>query len=222
MRIYSIFNSIDGEVTPYYQGGFTTFVRFSGCNFGKNHCCSYCDTKYALELTSGREMSIEEVISNIVRLECDKVTITGGEPFFQRDELLQLLDQLTYNHSYRVSVETNGSYEIPELPFVRWIADYKCPSAGDEVVKAMDIANFLNLTKNDFVKFIIGDKKDYLFARQKMLEMEELGISVTFAFGIHSNQTTYNNLIHWLKEDKLYRVVINAQLHKLLNLVEEE
>ena len=187
MRIYSIFNSIDGEVTPYYQGGFTTFVRMSGCNFGaKGHPCSYCDTKYALELTSGREMSIEEVIANINRLECDKVTITGGEPFFQRDEFLLLVDKLTYNHSYRVSVETNGSYEIPELPFVRWIADYKCPTAGEEAVKAMDIANFLNLTQNDFVKFIIGDKKDYLFAKETMLNMEDIGIQAKFAFGIHS------------------------------------
>jgi len=218
MRIYSIFNSIDGEITPYYQGGFTTFVRMAGCNLR----CSYCDTKYALELTSGREMSGDEIISNINRLGCDKVTITGGEPFFQRDELLLLLDQLTYNHHYKVSVETNGSYEIPASHFIRWIADYKCPSAGDEVVKAMDIANFLNLTQNDFVKFIIGDKKDYLFAKETMLNMEDIGIQAKFAFGIHSKQTTYNNLIHWLKEDKLFRVVINAQLHKLLNLVEEK
>lgn len=222
MKIYSIFNSIDGEVTPYYQGGFTTFVRMAGCNFGKDHCCPYCDTKYALELNSGREMSIEEVIANIGRLECNKVTITGGEPFFQKDELLQLLDKLTYNHNYGVCVETNGSYEIPALPFVRWIADYKCPSAGPEVTKAMDAANFFNLTPNDFVKFVVGDRADYLFARETMLNMEGAGINATYAFGIHSKQTTYNNLIHWLKDDKLYRVIINAQLHKLLNLAEED
>ncbi len=137
---------------------------------------------------------------------------------------MELIHKLTYDSpiDYGVTVETNGSYKIPDLPFVRWIVDYKCPSAGEEAVKAMNINNFMALSNNDFVKFVIGDKADYEFAKSKLFLLENKGCRATFAIGIHSTKISYNNLIHWLKDDKLYRVIINAQLHKLLNLAEED
>ena len=44
LDVYSVYNSIDGEVNGFNGiGECTTFIRLKGCNLK----CPYCDTQYA-------------------------------------------------------------------------------------------------------------------------------------------------------------------------------
>jgi 7-carboxy-7-deazaguanine synthase len=72
LTINEIFHSIQGEST--HTGRPCVFVRLTACDLR----CSWCDTPYAF--TEGRKVSIEDVIAEVDRYECDLVEITGGEP----------------------------------------------------------------------------------------------------------------------------------------------
>ena len=95
-----IFYSIQGESISL---GFTAvFVRLAGCSLK----CSFCDTKYSWG--EGKEVSIKEVLGEIVKYPCKRVVITGGEPLEQRNEVSVLVDCLKIS-KYFVEVETNAS-----------------------------------------------------------------------------------------------------------------
>ena len=88
MLINEIFHSIQGEST---LSGFPfIFIRFQGCNLR----CRYCDTKGSLDTSSGKEMSISEILSEINKYKCKNVLVTGGEPLQQKVELIELLNIL--------------------------------------------------------------------------------------------------------------------------------
>ncbi|MEE9562670.1 MAG: 7-carboxy-7-deazaguanine synthase QueE, partial [Thermoanaerobaculia bacterium] len=89
-QVHEIFFSLQGEGvrtgTPHL------FLRLSKCNLS----CSVethgfdCDT----EFESGREMELEEMVSELQGLApaCDWIVLTGGEPALQVDR--QLIDGL--------------------------------------------------------------------------------------------------------------------------------
>lgn len=153
-KIVEIFDSIEGEGKR--SGQLATFVRTAGCNLR----CSYCDTLYALSdcLCEYTELSSEEIISRLNPL-YRKVTLTGGEPLFQPN-IKELISEMC-SQGYEVNVETNGS--IKTSPFrvagnVFFTIDYKLPCSGME--NRMNKDAFLELTKEDVVKFVIGTKED--------------------------------------------------------------
>lgn len=214
MKINEIFISIDGEVNYFYQGGFTIFIRFAGCNFNKNPC-SYCDTKYALNLSDGKEMTIDEVIDRVKELKCKKITITGGEPLLQRKEFEQLTERLWHN-GFKISVETNGSFLPEGLRLGSWIVDYKLPSSGCH--NKMKRENFISLNSNDYIKFVIMDEFDYDYAITVMSLLKELRCKAKFAFSPVFETNIQKNLVDWLIRDELFDVVINVQIHKFLQI----
>ena len=218
MNVYSIFQSIDGEV-GLQQGGITTFLRLSGCNCK----CTWCDTKYAQGEDTGRTMGVNEVADEIreVASEWYHLTITGGEPLIQSDELHALLVLL--GPHWVISIETNGSCPIPNKlrPMVEcFVMDYKTPSS--EMHTRMNLDNFRNLQSHDWIKFVIKDRKDYEFAVSKLPSIEYLVGQRHIAFSPVYEELDATDLVNWLKEDELHHVVINAQIHKLLNLVEAD
>ena len=103
MKIRSIFTSVDGEINDFHQGRLSVFVRLAGCNLN----CSYCDTKYAQSIKAGTEKSISEIVSNVCKFNLDKVTITGGEPLLQADEVKILIKELS-TKGKKITIETNG------------------------------------------------------------------------------------------------------------------
>jgi len=228
MRINEIFLSIDGEVNRWHQGGFSTFIRVSGCNC---HCL-YCDTKYAQDSKSGIEMPINEIVEKVKEIGCPKVTITGGEPLLQKNELYSLVSKLTPIHEmrYNISIETNGSIAIPdwrmgaEKDFLNWIADYKLPSSGED--NKMQDSNFMVLNGSDWIKFVIADIGDYIKAVDVKRRLQHSGCKARFAFSPAIDQTSpYDKimpntriLMKWLEEDKQFDAVLNLQLHKIAGL----
>lgn len=210
MKVYSIFPSIDGEVNKWGQGVLTTFVRMAGCNLR----CIYCDTKYAQNICAENDISVLKVLENIESVGCKKVTITGGEPTLQFDELTNLINKLC-DLKYNISVETNGTSKITSTSDnVCWIVDYKLPSSGME--RFMEINNFLSLKESDFVKFVIGSEQEFFYALDIVSKLKSLNCLAKIAFGVLYNEFSTKQMIDLLITNKKYDIIINTQLHKYI------
>ncbi|MDD5419791.1 MAG: 7-carboxy-7-deazaguanine synthase QueE, partial [Methanomicrobiaceae archaeon] len=106
MRVSEIFRSLQGEGLS--QGKPCIFVRLAGCNLN----CLWCDTRYAR--TGGREVSVDEILDLVWRLNGGHICVTGGEPLLQRAELLELVKKFRV-HGYTVEIETNGTIDFRRL-----------------------------------------------------------------------------------------------------------
>jgi len=214
MKIYSIFNSIDGEVSLYHQGKPSTFIRTAGCICR----CTYCDTTYAQEMDSGQEKTVEEIVDVVDSIGCPKVTITGGEPLLQTDflDLVKYLVKKIYRVA--ITVETSGAVDIPfqnALDYVdSWVVDYKLPSSGMEGL--MKISRFKDLMPQDFVKFVVQDRQDF----ERMIEVSALlragGCDALFAVSPSFGRLPCEVLVKWVLDSKLWEVIVNLQIHKVI------
>ncbi len=160
MKISEIFKSIQGETS--YAGIPCVFVRFSGCNLR----CDYCDTAYVY--SEGEEIPAAGILEKVRGLGAGLVTLTGGEPLFQREEACGLAERLLAE-GYTVLFETNGSLPLAGLPggAVK-IMDIKCPSSGMSDKNLWD--NIHSLGRSDQVKFVLGSSEDYEWAKGIMRE----------------------------------------------------
>ena len=99
LKINEIYYSIHGESS--YTGLPCIFIRLTYCNLR----CSYCDSEYTFY--EGRDMTINEILDNIKKYDCNLVEVTGGEPLLQK-RCIDLLKELV-NLNYKVLLETSGS-----------------------------------------------------------------------------------------------------------------
>lgn len=201
--VNEIFKSIQGESSC--AGLPCTFIRLTGCNLR----CGYCDTTYAFD--EGREMSVAAIISEVKRLGCNLVEVTGGEPLLQGDvyELLRLL----LTDEYQVLLETNGSMNLGKVPGgVVKIVDFKTPGSGEGDKNLWKNIDYMN--NRDEAKFVLTSREDYLWARARV---EEYGLSdrmeVLFSPVIPSLDG--RELAQWILDDGL-QVRLQLQLHKIL------
>ena len=191
LKVNEIFYSIQGEST--FAGLPCVFVRLTGCPLR----CSWCDTEYAFH--EGRPMSVEEVVREVERHGCKRVEVTGGEPLVQ-PEAAPLMRALL-DRGYEVLLETGGSEPIESVPdgVVR-VLDVKCPGSGESERNRWK--NLASLRAADQVKFVIRDRTDYLWARDRIREHGLIGRCAV-------------DLSGWILEDRL-DVRVQIQLHKLL------
>jgi 7-carboxy-7-deazaguanine synthase len=220
LRVFEIYTSINGEVTAFHQGSITTFIRLAGCNLR----CSYCDTIKAQNKDSGYEIGFntgtDNILSRVERFKTKYITITGGEPLLQKQELFELVYHLSHL-DYYITIETNGSYPIPTIPTkyansISWVVDYKLISSG--MNKHMDWKRFAALGENDFVKFVIDSNKSLNQAIAVIKLVKTNKIKCKIAIGVAYDSYDYNLLIKTLVENNLTSVIVNTQLHKLINL----
>lgn len=202
MIINEIFYSIQGE--GRWTGFPNIFIRTTGCNLR----CSYCDTTYAY--TKGTAMILDEIIHAISTYPCKRICITGGEPLQQR-ETIQLLSTLL-TKTYRICLETNGSYTITKIPEHNHLVislDIKCP--GSHMHKKMRLENISYLKEKDQLKFVIKNKKDYTYAKQ-LVKKYTPNCPVFFqpVWG-----TKLDRVAKWILQDNL-DVQLSTQFHKLL------
>jgi len=212
MRVFKIFNSIDGEINHRGQGSFSTFIRLAGCSLR----CYWCDTPHSRPLDSGEEMSTESIVDKVASIGCKNITITGGEPLLQDVELKKLCQTL-WHRGYNISIETNGSIEPTGLYGVSsWIVDYKTPSSG-MVDYMLPDKSFLSLSSNDFIKFVIADLQDFIVAIRKYKKWKSLGLSAKVAFS-PCGKDMVQSVFVWLQESYLFDIILNIQIHKLVSL----
>lgn len=70
--------------------GLRTVVFLSGCN----HRCPGCHNTLSWDYWAGKEISSKELADKIAYFGNKKVTISGGDPFFQSEPVLYLIKEL--------------------------------------------------------------------------------------------------------------------------------
>jgi 7-carboxy-7-deazaguanine synthase len=167
--VNEIYLSLQGEST--FAGLPCIFVRLTACNLR----CSYCDTAYAF--TEGKKQQIQDVRAEVNRLaepfaaktgaRLPLVELTGGEPLLQKDAL-PLMKALC-DDGFTVLLETSGAHDISAVDVrVRRIMDLKCPSSGEESRNRWQ--NLEHLKGTDEIKFVLGTREDYQWAKAKIAE----------------------------------------------------
>ena len=203
LRVNEIFRSVQGEST--HAGRPCTFVRLTGCPLR----CTYCDTAYAFH--EGRWMTVDEVRTAVGDQGCDLVEVTGGEPLAQAATLVLLARLL--EDGREVLLETSGALPIGEVPAgVRRIVDFKTPGSGEE--ERNDWGNVDLLRAGDEVKFVIGSRRDYEWARQKIREHRLLERTTVLLSPVWESDVR-RELAEWMLEDRL-PARYQLQLHKLI------
>ncbi len=170
--VNEIYLSLQGEST--FAGLPCIFIRLTACNLR----CSYCDTAYAF--TKGQKMALADVLAEVNRLAAPfqlrtphsafrvpLVELTGGEPLLQ-SAVLPLVKALC-DDGFTVLIETSGALDIaPVDPRVRRIMDLKCPGSGE--VERNRWENLGHLKATDEIKFVLGTREDYEWAKEKIAE----------------------------------------------------
>jgi len=209
LKINEIYYSVQGEST--HTGRPCIFIRLTYCNLR----CSYCDTEYAFY--EGKDMEIAQIISEIQQWECNLVEVTGGEPLFQ-EECIDLLHELI-NSNYEVMLETGGSLSISEVPKkVIKIVDFKCPSSKMEKKNLWSIVD--DLQDHDEVKFVIGNREDFDWAKDKITEYS-LDKICTLLFSPTFGKIDPQLIVEWILADNL-PVRMQMQMHKMIWSPEEK
>ena len=203
LKINEIYYSVQGEST--HAGRPCIFIRLTYCNLR----CSYCDTEYAFY--DGKDMEIAHIISEIKRWDCNLVEVTGGEPLFQ-DECIDLLNELV-NSNYEVMLETGGSLSISDVPKkVVKIVDFKCPSSGMVKKNLWSIVD--DLQAHDEVKFVIGNREDFDWAKDKITEYS-LDKICTLLFSPTFGKIDPQLIVEWILVENL-PVRMQMQMHKMI------
>ncbi len=187
--VNEIYLSLQGEST--FAGLPCIFVRLTACNLR----CSYCDTAYAF--TEGEKKPLAQIRAEVLPLAAPfqsksaatadgsqlrsisgpglrpsdfppvlpLVELTGGEPLLQQDSL-PLMKALC-DDSFIVLLETSGAHDISGVDArVRRIMDLKCPSSGEVARNRWE--NLPHLRRTDEIKFVIGTREDYEWAKQQI------------------------------------------------------
>ena len=204
MRICEIFKSISGE--SLYAGYVTTFIRAYGCNIN----CSYCDSSYSCAGSDYKEMSIDEIISEVEKLECKRIVFTGGEPLIQKDAL-DLVKALL-NLNYFVEIETNGAVDISDIIGLHSdkcivTMDWKCPSSN--MNSRMISQNLAMLRGCDVLKFVVGSEQDL----DEMKSISKLTIATSFASPVFGKLEP-KDIVQYLIDNKLHSIRFQLQIHK--------
>lgn len=204
LRITEIFYSLQGEARTV--GLPTVFVRLTGCPLR----CGYCDTAYAFH--GGQSMGLDDILAQVARYTPRYVTVTGGEPLAQ-PESLELMARLS-DAGYQVSLETGGALDIAGVDArVSVVMDLKTPGSGE--VEKNRYANIDHLARKDQVKFVICDRADYDWSRNKLEEYSLDRRCGEVLFSPSYEQMNPTALAEWILQDRL-PVRMQMQMHKLL------
>lgn len=105
MKIAELFYSLQGEGS--LVGVPSVFIRTSGCNLR----CSWCDTPYTSWQPEGAELSLAQILDEVLAHPARHVVVTGGEPMIAPD-ILPLTEQLR-DAGLHITVETAGTVFKP-------------------------------------------------------------------------------------------------------------
>ena len=205
-------------------GCLSLFIRFGGCDYR----CDWCDTLYAVLPTYRDEwhwLTETEIIEAVQRLGTPPIliTLTGGNPAIH--PLERLVAQLRAE-GYLLACETQGSIAREWFRQLNTLVlSPKPPSAG-ETTPATAIHACLTYAPSETVlKIVVFNREDYLYAREMITAFPQL--PAVLQIGTPPELQTPDELLahyrertacllQWLHEDKLYRVRLLPQVHRLL------
>lgn len=182
-----IFHTIQGEGVS--AGLAAVFIRLSRCNL---HCV-WCDTDHTWNFegtpwshekdtlpgyskhqkaAATYEMSPAEAAEEILRFNCKRVVITGGEPLLQEKEALEMVRHLRAKMAdCMFEVETNAT-RIPSPEFVKAVDQFNVSpklanSAMPESLRIHENAmRFFAESPKAWFKFVISNPEDISEIRQ--------------------------------------------------------
>lgn len=186
-RVNEIFYSLQGEGA--FAGVPMVFVRFSGCNLQ----CPFCDTRHE----GFHLMTAEDIRKEVAQYECRRVCLTGGEPTLQVTEELIA----TAFVGYRVHMETNGTWPIPQG--VDWAT--VSPKEGRVVVD-----------KCQEIKLLFGDGADNP-EKWAAFDAEVFCLQPIDVVGdAQKSLQNVNQAIEYCKAHPQWR--LSLQTHKMINI----
>ena len=202
--VKEIYLSLQGESS--HQGHLCSFVRLTGCHLR----CSYCDSAFAFH--GGERLKVARVVERVLALGAPRVEVTGGEPLLQPG-VYPLLEELLAA-GLTVLLETSGAIDVRLVPAgVHKIVDLKTPSSGE--CDRNDFRVLDGMTERDELKFVIGSREDYEWARLQMdarrLALKPFGILMGCVYGVLPPKT----LAEWILADRL-PVRFQLQQHKVV------
>jgi 7-carboxy-7-deazaguanine synthase len=204
LTVNEIYCSVQGEST--WAGLPCVFVRLTFCDLR----CTYCDTAYAFY--AGTKMALEEIVEEVVKLDCPLVEITGGEPLLQKN-VLPLMATLC-DLGKTVLIETSGAHDISQVdPRVCRIMDLKTPGSGESHRNRFE--NIQYLKKKDEVKFVIGSREDYLWSKQQVEGFDLPNRCGAVLFSPIFGRIEPRQIVEWVLEDRL-RIRFQLQMHKFI------
>lgn len=216
MKTYNIiekFVSIDGEGPT--AGALSVFIRFEGCNLR----CKWCDTEYSFDGSSLVEhLTAKEILEYIIATGVKHVTLTGGEPLWQKD-IEEVLDLLAGQSELTVHIETNGAVDI--TPFkaryegknIYFILDYKLHTSG--MMHKMLPQNLKAVTAGDVYKLVVGSKED-LNAAYEIISKNNLTACCQVYLSPVKEHIDPAFIVEFMKEKNLNDVKLQLQLHKII------
>ena len=204
LTVNEIYTSIQGESS--WAGLRCVFVRLTACDLR----CTYCDTEYAFY--EGKKRLLQEVIDEVLAIDCPLVELTGGEPLLQKNAL-PLMTALC-DAGRTVLIETSGAHDISKIDArVHRIMDLKTPGSG-ECARNL-YSNIEHLTQGDEVKFVIGSREDYEWSREQVEKFSLCKRCRTVLFSPIFGRIQPVEIVDWILEDKL-DVRFQLQMHKFI------
>lgn len=70
--------------------GLRTSVYFAGCN----HRCKGCHNPESWNFNAGEEIEISEIVDKVDEYDNHKVTLSGGDPMYRKEEVDELIKEL--------------------------------------------------------------------------------------------------------------------------------
>ena len=192
--IVEIFHSVQGEA--FHAGVPHVFIRFGNCNLR----CEWCDTDFL----TYEEMELENIVDEVLSYNCKRVIFTGGEPCLQD---LETIGKALKVHGINLSVETNGTIEVPEI--IDWI----CVSPKDQ------------LYPNVGIKQRIGDELKVVYCGQELTLYDELKDGFDHLFiqpcyfeneSVEWNGKNFAQTENLIKENQDWR--LSLQTHKWMGV----
>jgi 7-carboxy-7-deazaguanine synthase len=204
LTINEVFYSVQGESSR--AGLPCVFVRLTSCDLR----CSWCDTTYAFH--EGKSLTVDQVVEEVQKHECDLVEITGGEPLLQ-DDVYPLMDRLLAL-GRTVLLETGGHRPTGLVPpAVVKILDVKCPASGES--DRNEWTNLAQLNEHDEVKFVIQDRADYDYATDVIERHRLVGRCASILFSPVHGVLSPRVLSEWMLSDQS-RARLQLQVHKYI------
>jgi 7-carboxy-7-deazaguanine synthase len=200
--VKEIYLSVQGESS--HAGLLCSFVRLTGCHLR----CSYCDSEFAFR--GGSRMKNADVVAQVQALGAPLVEITGGEPLLQPG-VYPLMESLLAS-GLTVLLETSGAIDVRLVPpAVHKIVDMKTPSSGE--CDRNDYRNLSSMSAHDELKFVLGSREDYDWARALISEHHLLDKPYELLFSTVFGRLSPTQLAEWLIADRL-PVRFQLQMHK--------
>lgn len=204
LKVNEIYQSIQGEST--WAGLPCVFIRLTACDLR----CTYCDTEYAFY--EGKKRLVTEVLEEVLAMDCPLVEVTGGEPLLQKN-ILPLMAALC-DAGKTVLIETSGAHDISDIdPRVHRIMDLKCPDSGECARNLFGNIGFL--TKRDEVKFVIGSRRDYEWAREQIRTHDLAARCAAVLLSPVFGRIEPRDIVDWMLADRV-QARFQLQMHKMI------